>query len=132
MRLAWQFLGIALLAITISFWRATKPEPQLLAPLELMEQKKFRKLSRFEQKRLLDAVRPLDAQPINKSVVIGAVAAQPEVDLRAMGRSRPATMDDLRDSGLNAPAGRSPADETSNEGIAIDPLLRMFDRDEIQ
>ena len=123
-------LGVGLLVITISFWKSSKPEPQLLAPLEVMEDKKFRGLGKMEQRRALDAVRPPDAQPINKSVVIGTPIAHPELDLRAMGRAVPASMDDLQDSQPYVPLSVPPLDETSNEGVAIDPLLRLYDRDD--
>jgi hypothetical protein len=123
-------LGVALLAITVSFWKSSKPEPPLLAPLEVMEQKKFRGMGRMEQRRLLDSVRPMDAQPVNRSVVVGVPVAHPELDLRAMGRSAPVGMDDLIEPVPVPPLQAPVADETSNEGVAIDPLLRMFDRDE--
>lgn len=124
-------LGLGLLFVTIWFWKSSRPEPEFLAPLETMEDKRFRLLGRLEQRRLLDAARPADAKPINKSVVVGAPPASAQLDLRAIGRSRAMSMDDLKEV-VETPVAVEPVvDSTSSEGIAIDPLLRMFDREEI-
>ncbi len=131
--LALVLLGAGLVAITVWFWRNSRPEPQLLAPLEVMEATKFRRMSRLEQRRLLDSVRPPGAEPVNKSVSIGALMPQPEVDLRAIGKAELPPIDDLRDDLL--PLGAPGRDDTSNlevdDAVAIDPLLRMFEADEL-
>lgn len=58
-------VGVALLAVTAWFWRATRPEPAALAPLEEMGRRRYRRLPDDEARQAhLDAVRARsDAQP---------------------------------------------------------------------
>ena len=60
-----KFLGLAMIAIgaglvgvTIWFWNAARPDPEVLAPLEIMGDRDFVKASDREKIRLLNAVRP--------------------------------------------------------------------------
>jgi hypothetical protein len=50
--------GIGLSVITWWFWRNTHPDPEALAPLDIMSGRKFRDHGPIEQRRLLDAARP--------------------------------------------------------------------------
>jgi hypothetical protein len=59
-----KFLGLAMIAIggglvgvTIWFWNAARPDPEVLAPLEIMGDRNFVMASDREKIRLLDAVR---------------------------------------------------------------------------
>ncbi|MEI8024374.1 MAG: hypothetical protein WCH63_09325 [Actinomycetota bacterium] len=59
-----KFLGLAMIAIgaglvgvTIWFWNAAMPDPEVLAPLEIMGDRDFVKASDREKIRLLNAVR---------------------------------------------------------------------------
>ncbi len=90
-------LGLALLVITVWFWRSTRPEPELLAPLEIMGDRKFRRLDVNGQQDLLDSVRPDDAQPLRWGVVEGAPIQEPVIDLVAAARIDVIGFDDLRD-----------------------------------
>ena len=50
-------LGIGLIGITVWFWRSTRPDPESLAPLEMMGRRRWRRLDTIEQRHRLDDVR---------------------------------------------------------------------------
>ena len=51
-------LGLALIAITVWFWRSTRHDPELLGPLEVLGDRKFRRLEGSEQRDVLDKTSP--------------------------------------------------------------------------
>ena len=51
-------LGIALLGVTVWFWRLTRPDPDALGPLAVMSDRDFLRRGPIEQRRALDAARP--------------------------------------------------------------------------
>ncbi len=61
-------LGVALLGVTVWFWRLTRPDPDALGPLVVMSDREFARRGPIEQRRALDAARP------------GAVAMEAPVD----------------------------------------------------
>ena len=67
-------LGLGLVLLAIWMWRSTRPDPELLAPLEAMGDRKWRRRDPVWQRRRLDELRPEGAQPLVAS------AAPPEVD----------------------------------------------------
>ena len=91
-------LGITLLIITVWFWRSTRPDPALLAPLEVMGERKFRNLDEVSQQDLLNSVRPEDAQPMRWGVVEGESLNGGVIDLEAAARAELKGFDDLRDA----------------------------------
>ncbi len=50
-------IGCGLVGVTIWFWNAARPDPEVLAPLEIMGDRDFVRASDREKIRLLDAVR---------------------------------------------------------------------------
>jgi hypothetical protein len=50
-------IGGGLVGVTIWFWNAARPDPVVLAPLEIMGDRDFVRASDREKIRLLDAVR---------------------------------------------------------------------------
>jgi len=54
-------LGLALLIFSLWFWRSTRPEPEALAPLELLGSRKLRRAAPEARRRALDQVRPVVA-----------------------------------------------------------------------
>ena len=50
-------IGGGLVGVTIWFWNAARPDPEVLAPLEIMGDRNFVMASDAEKVRLLDAVR---------------------------------------------------------------------------
>ena len=52
-------IGIGLAAVTLWFWSAARPDPEVLASLEIMGDREFVKASEKEKARLLNAVKLL-------------------------------------------------------------------------
>ena len=50
-------IGAGLVAVTVWFWNAARPDPEVLAPLEIMGDRVFVKANEKEKTRLLNAVR---------------------------------------------------------------------------
>lgn len=50
-------IGAGLVAVTAWFWNAARPDPEVLAPLEIMGDRVFVKASEKEKTRLLNAVK---------------------------------------------------------------------------
>ena len=50
-------IGVGLAAVTVWFWNAALPDPEVLAPLEIMGDREFVKASEKEKARLLNAVK---------------------------------------------------------------------------
>ncbi len=50
-------IGGGLVGVTIWFWSAARPDPEVLAPLEIMGDRDFVRATDREKIRLLDAVR---------------------------------------------------------------------------
>lgn len=67
-------IGLALAMIAVWLWRTTRPDPELLAPLEVMGERKWRRADPVAQHRTLDDVRPEGAEPLTPS------AAPPDID----------------------------------------------------
>jgi hypothetical protein len=61
-------LGLTLAMIATWLHRTTRPDPELLAPLEVMGERKWRRADPVAQRRTLDAVRPEAARPLDPSV----------------------------------------------------------------
>jgi hypothetical protein len=55
--LAMIIIGIGLAAVTAWFWKAARPDPEVLAPLEIMGDREFVKANEKEKTRLLNAVK---------------------------------------------------------------------------
>jgi len=110
-------LGIALLMVAIWLFRLTRPDKELLAPLEVMGERKWRRADPVWQRRRLDEVRPGDAQPLQPS------AAPPDFD-EAFFDQRPAAggFDDLHDdahaNGASSPHVEEPVDAPAAVGAA--------------
>ena len=68
--------------LAIWLFRLTRPDKELLAPLEVMGERKWRRADPVWQRRRLDEVRPDDAQPLQPS------AAPPDFDEASSTRGR--------------------------------------------
>lgn len=60
-------IGVALVALAIWVFRQTRPEPELLAPLERMSDRAWRKQDPVQKRRALDEVRPPGAEPVSRA-----------------------------------------------------------------
>jgi hypothetical protein len=104
-------LGVALVMLAIWLFKVTRPDPELLAPLEVMGERKWRRADPVWQRRRLDVVRPAGAEPLQPS------PAPPDLD-EAFERGPMAPgFDDLSDL-TDAGSPAVPA-------VAIDPGLRQ-------
>ncbi len=86
-------LGLALVMVAIWLFKTTRPDPELLAPLEAMGERNWRRLDPVGQRRRLDELRPEGAEPIAPSV------APPEFDSAFDAGPAAPGFDDLRDDG---------------------------------
>ena len=64
-------IGIALIGVAVWLWSATRPDRELLAPLELMGDTSWRRQDPQGRRRALDDVRPDGAVPLVPSVSTG-------------------------------------------------------------
>jgi hypothetical protein len=84
-------LGIGLVMIAVWLFRLTRPDKELLAPLEVMGERKWRRADPVWQRRRLDEVRPADASPLLPS------AAPPDFDEAFEKGPTASGFDDLHD-----------------------------------
>lgn len=67
-------IGLALVMVAVWLHRTTRPDPEVLAPLEVMGERRWRRADPVAQRRLLDEMRPPGAKPLTPS------AAPPVLD----------------------------------------------------
>lgn len=70
-------LGLALLAVTVVFWRAAVEDPEVLAPLEVMADRRFARGDESRRLALLNQVRPEGAEPIVHHAAPPVLAREP-------------------------------------------------------
>lgn len=96
--LALVVLGLALVVVTVWFWRSTEPDHPALGPLEVMSSRRFSRLSTLEQQQRLDAARPEGAEPERRSrsaIAAEARARQLAAELQKLVEATPEGFDDL-------------------------------------
>jgi hypothetical protein len=91
-------LGLALTLFTIWWWRATRPEPPALGPLEVMSDRRWQSSSDSERMRLINMHRPPGAAALDVRM------APVPIDLSVLARDLPSGFDDLRDDPARWPA----------------------------
>ncbi len=89
-------LGIGLTVATVVWWRSSRSEHPVLAPLEVMSDRAWARATDAERRRVVEAVRPPGAAPL----VVREVRSEPAVDLDALERAAPAAFDDLAEVAL--------------------------------
>ncbi len=79
-------LGITLLVTTIAFWRAAVEDPSVLAPLEVMADRKFARANDEIRIDMLNSVRPDGAEHVEyhiaPSVLMREPVSEPEQPFR--------------------------------------------------
>lgn len=95
-------IGLALLLVAIWVYRSTRPDPELLAPLEAMGERAWRRRDPVWQRRRLDELRPRGARPRTKS------AAPPELDEAFDAGPSASGFDDLTDAASRGASGEVP------------------------
>ena len=99
-------VGVVVLLVTVWFWRTTRPDHEVLAPLEQMSRRRFRRLTDDDSRRqYLDAVR---VRPTGSGRADDAGSAD-------------APHGDAVDADISEPLPR-PVAPTADQ--SIDPLLR--------
>ena len=94
-------IGLALLLLAVWIFRTTRPDPELLAPLEAMGERSWRRGDPVWQRRRLDELRPEGAMPLAPSV------APPVFDESFDAGPTASGFDDLR--GSDAPTVIEPS-----------------------
>lgn len=100
--------GVALFIVTLSFWRSAPADPEVLAPLEVMEDRSFARADTQERVNLLNRFRPRGASRISRIQAPSQLLRAPEND----------PVDEFNDD--------EPDDEYLESEVpsVIDPLLR--------
>jgi hypothetical protein len=78
-------IGIALLMLAWWMFKVTRPDREVLAPLEVMGQRKWRRGDPVWQRRRLDEVRPREAQPLRPARTPPAPDAAFDAGPQALG-----------------------------------------------
>ncbi|CAB4607890.1 unannotated protein [freshwater metagenome] len=70
-------LGIVLLVVTLSFWKSAVEDPEVLAPLEVMADRKYARADETRRLAMLNMVRPEGAEPVVHHVAPTMLAREP-------------------------------------------------------
>ncbi len=106
-------LGFTMILLAVWLLRTTRPDPEVLAPLERMGQRKWRRADPVWQRRHLDEVRPGGADPLEP------MSAPPATDAEFERGPQPIGFDDLavsNETTVAAAAGAPGADRRSGRG----------------
>ena len=70
-------LGIVLLVVTLSFWKSAIEDPEVLAPLEVMADRKYARADETRRLAMLNMVRPVGADPVVHHVAPTMLVREP-------------------------------------------------------
>lgn len=102
-------MGLGLLLLAVWIFRSTRPDHELLAPLEVMGERSWRRGDPVWQRRRLDELRPDGAKPLAPSV------APPELDEAFDAGPTASGFDDLR-----TPDTQTSGEQTSGEQPVVE------------
>ncbi len=105
-------VGIVLLGVTLSFWKAAIEDPEVLAPLEVMADRRFARADDTHRLALLNSVRPEGADPVVHHVSPAMLAREPISEPKRPYRDPFNHADDS-------------VDVVENTAVIIDPLLNI-------
>lgn len=105
-------LGLVLLVVTLSFWRAAVEDPEVLAPLEVMADRSFARADETKRLALLNQVRPTGAEPVVHHVAPPVLVREPLSEPERPFRDRYDHSDDA-------------VDVVPESSSIIDPLLNQ-------
>ena len=71
-------LGLVLLGATVVFWRAAVEDPEVLAPLEVMADRRFARADESKRLALLNQVRPEGTEPVVHHAAPPVLVREPE------------------------------------------------------
>ncbi|NQY55269.1 MAG: hypothetical protein HRT86_02105, partial [Ilumatobacteraceae bacterium] len=103
-------IGVALVILGVYLVRSTKVDPEMLAPLERMGERAWRKQDPASQQRLLDEVRPDGATPLWRA------EPEPERDEEFDEPPDAEGFEDLRDDAVAAE--RAESEDADDEDVA--------------
>ena len=107
-------LGVVLLFVTLAFWRSAVEDPAVLAPLEVMADRKFARSNESKRLALLNDVRPEGAEMVTQLAPSHVLMREPLTEPAPMFRD-PFPHDD---------------DAVDIVPTAIDPLLNRHNNEE--
>ena len=70
-------IGLALLISPLAFWRAAVEDPEVLAPLEIMADRKFARADDTRRLAMLNLMRPEGAEPVVHHAVSTMLMREP-------------------------------------------------------
>lgn len=118
-------MGVLLAVVTVWFWRSTRPDHPALAPLEVMGDRRFAARSAFEQRQILDQVRPEGAEVLRAMPTDDALADRGEaaLDLQRLVVETPTTFEDLAEpaAATPTPTPADPSDTAATSDTAVEP-----------
>jgi hypothetical protein len=114
-------LGFGLIMLAVWLLRGTRPDPEVLAPLERMGARKWRRADPVWQRRHLDAVRPGDADPLEPT------SAPPATDAEFERGPQPIGFDDLVATGITTDAASTEVAAPSPGSLAVEEPLETDD-----
>ena len=104
--------GIGLFGLTIWFWRTSRPEPEALAPLEIMSERAYRKSKGVDRAFLLNMVRPTStSEDLPVALQHEPVNVAPDIRVKKEKKPRLVEREEV-------PAAQAPAPVKT-----VDPLL---------
>ena len=112
-------IGFALILLAVWLLRTTRPDPEVLAPLERMSERKWRRADPMWQRRHLDELRPSGAEPLEPASAPPATDAEFERGPQAGG------FDDLVASGTASVAVASGLPAPSEGEVAVDSPIEI-------
>lgn len=119
-------MGVLLTVVTVWFWRSTRPDHPVLAPLEVMGDRRFVAKSAFEQRQILDGVRPEGAEVLRTMPADDALADRGEaaLDLQRLVVETPTTFDDLAEPSVVAePAVIAEPPVVAESAVVTEPAV---------
>jgi hypothetical protein len=109
-------IGVLLIVVAVWLIRQTRVDPELLAPLERMDTRRWERRDPATQRRMLDEVRPDGAEPLHRERAVPALDEEFEAELPTA-----AGFDDLK-AGVDLspePAGAADEDSSASDGEAV-------------
>jgi hypothetical protein len=103
-------VGIVLLGVTLSFWKAATEDPEVLAPLEVMADRRYARADDTHRLAMLNSVRPEGSDPVVHHVSPAMLAREPITEPKRPYRDPFNHADDF-------------VDVVENTTVIIDPLL---------
>jgi hypothetical protein len=117
-------LGFAMILLAVWLLRNTRPDPEVLAPLERMGERRWRRADPVWQRRHLDEVRPGGADPLEPT------SAPPATDADFERGPQPIGFDDLVASSVPTTAAVGGLPAPSGEAHDVGGPLDVVDADE--